>query len=96
MLESGVFAWRNTNRQSVIVAEGDAARLLEIASACDVILDARPGAGGDPGPNSHVALRTAFPDLNIVAISWFGQDGPYRDFVGAAAGARTGSIPSFR
>ena len=88
ILESGVFAWRNTNKQSVVVAEGDGARLLRIVGGSDVLLDARPGAGGDPGPTGHVALRAAFPDLNIVSISWFGEDGPYKDFVGADAVAR--------
>ena len=31
---------------------------------------------------------TAFPQLNIVSISWFGESGPYRDFVGADAVVR--------
>ena len=88
VLESGVFAWRNTNKQSVIAADGDSARLVQIASACDVLLDSRPGAGRDPGPSGHAALRAAFPGLNIISISWFGEDGPYRDFVGADAVAR--------
>ncbi|MDB5480037.1 MAG: L-carnitine dehydratase/bile acid-inducible protein [Caulobacteraceae bacterium] len=83
LLESGVFAWRNTNKKSVIAAAEDADRLREIAGASDVLLDARPGAGADPGPTGHGALRAAFPALVIVAISWFGEDGPYRDFVGS-------------
>ena len=79
-LESGVFAWLNTNKQSVIAGPDDAARLIQIAGASDVLLDARPGAGADPGPTGHAALRAAFPDLTIVAFSWFGESGPYKDF----------------
>ena len=88
VLESGVFAWRNTNKKSVVAAAADVGRLREIAAASDVLLDARPGAGEDPGPAGHAALRSAFPGLTIVAISWFGADGPYRDYVGSDSVAR--------
>jgi crotonobetainyl-CoA:carnitine CoA-transferase CaiB-like acyl-CoA transferase len=88
VLESGVFAWRNTNKKSVIAADDDIERLREIAGASDVLLDARPGAGHDPGPAGRDALRAAFPALTIVAVSWFGEDGPYRDYVGSDAVAR--------
>jgi crotonobetainyl-CoA:carnitine CoA-transferase CaiB-like acyl-CoA transferase len=80
VMESGVFAWLNTNKQSVTVADGDAGRLREIAGASDVLIDARPGAGEDPGPSGHAALQAAFPGLTIVALSWFGEDGPYKDY----------------
>ncbi|MFI4933612.1 MAG: CoA transferase [Caulobacterales bacterium] len=78
--ESGVFAWMNTNKESVIVAPADAARLTEIVGASDVLIDARPGAGWDGGPTGQAALRAAFPQLTIVSLSWFGESGPYRDF----------------
>lgn len=78
--ESGVFAWLNTNKQSVIVEDGDAARLLEIAGAVDVLIDQRPGAGADEGPTGHAALRAAFPKLTIVSLSWFGESGPYQHY----------------
>src|SRR5665213_1728665 len=48
--ESAVFAWFNTNKQSVIAEPGDTARLVEIAGASDVLIDARPGAAEDAGP----------------------------------------------
>src|ERR1700743_997741 len=58
--ESAVFAWRNTNKRSVIVEPADhARRLAEIAGASDVLLDARPRSGDDPGPTGHAALRAA-------------------------------------
>jgi crotonobetainyl-CoA:carnitine CoA-transferase CaiB-like acyl-CoA transferase len=78
--ESGVFAWLNTNKKSVIATPNDAAGLAAIAAASDVLLDSRPGAGGDPGPSGHTALRAANPGLTIVAFSWFGESGPYKDF----------------
>ncbi|HLZ83327.1 MAG TPA: CoA transferase [Caulobacteraceae bacterium] len=88
VLESAVFAWRNTNKMSVTASADDADRLREIAGASDVLLDARAGAGNDTGPAGHRALREAFPGLTIIGFSWFGEDGPYRDFVGADAVAR--------
>ncbi len=88
VLESAVFAWRNTNKKSVTTSANEVHRLREIAGASDVLLDARHGAGGDAGPTGHRALREAFPGLSIIAISWFGEDGPYRDFVGSDAVAR--------
>jgi crotonobetainyl-CoA:carnitine CoA-transferase CaiB-like acyl-CoA transferase len=79
-LESAVFAWMNTNKRSVTVAPGDTARLVEIAGAADVLIDARPGAWDDTGPTGQAALRAAFPHLTIVSISWFGESGPYKDY----------------
>ena len=78
--ESGLFAWLNTNKRSVTVEPGDAARLAEIAGAVDVLIDARPGAWDDAGPAGQAALRAAFPQLTIISISWFGESGPYKDY----------------
>jgi crotonobetainyl-CoA:carnitine CoA-transferase CaiB-like acyl-CoA transferase len=78
--ESAVFAWLNTNKRSVVAAPDDAARLVEIAGAVDVLIDARPGAWDVAGPAGQAALRAAFPHLTIVSISWFGESGPYKDY----------------
>ncbi len=78
--ESAVFAWLNTNKRSVIAQPGDAARLAEIAGAADVLIDARRGAWDDAGPAGHAALRAANPGLIVIALSWFGESGPYRDY----------------
>jgi crotonobetainyl-CoA:carnitine CoA-transferase CaiB-like acyl-CoA transferase len=78
--ESAVFAWLNTNKRSVIAQPGDAARLIEIAGAVDVLIDSRPGAWSDTGPAGQAALRAVFPQLIIVSISRFGESGPYRDY----------------
>jgi len=81
--ESAVFAWLNTNKRSVVADPGDTARLIGIAGAVDVLIDARPGAWDDAGPAGQPALRAAFPALTIVSISWFGESGPYKDYAGA-------------
>ena len=86
--ESGVFAWLNTNKQSVILDPADTARLREIVAACDVLIDSRPRAGEDEGETGHAALRALNPALIIEAITWFGDSGPYRDFVGTDAVVR--------
>ncbi|HTX48707.1 MAG TPA: CoA transferase, partial [Caulobacteraceae bacterium] len=86
--ESAVWAWLNTNKRSVIVDPGDAARLGEIAAASDVLIDARPGAWSDAGPTGQAALRALNPHLTILSISWFGESGPYKDFAGADAVVR--------
>jgi crotonobetainyl-CoA:carnitine CoA-transferase CaiB-like acyl-CoA transferase len=69
--ESAYFAWLNTNKHSVIGE--DAADLLPGA---DVLLDGRPNMASE-----HAALRTANPRLVVIALSWFGESGPYRDFI---------------
>jgi crotonobetainyl-CoA:carnitine CoA-transferase CaiB-like acyl-CoA transferase len=80
VLESGVFAWMNTNKRSVTLTAADTEQLDAILAASDLLIDARPAAARDPGPTGHARLRAAFPALDIVALSWFGESGPYRDF----------------
>jgi crotonobetainyl-CoA:carnitine CoA-transferase CaiB-like acyl-CoA transferase len=86
--ESAHFAWLNTNKQSVVAAPSDTARLVEIAGAADVLIDARPGAWDDAGPAGQSALRQAFPHLTILSLSWFGESGPYKHYRGADAVVR--------
>jgi crotonobetainyl-CoA:carnitine CoA-transferase CaiB-like acyl-CoA transferase len=81
--ESAVFAWLNTNKRSVTVAPDNTERLVEIAGAADVLIDARPGAWNDAGLAGQAALRAAFPHLIVISISWFGESGPYKDYAGA-------------
>jgi crotonobetainyl-CoA:carnitine CoA-transferase CaiB-like acyl-CoA transferase len=80
IVESGVFAWLNTNKRSVTSAPDDDERIRRIVAASDILLDSRAGAAADFGETSHTALRAAFPALTIVTLSWFGESGPYRDF----------------
>lgn len=93
--ESGLFAWLNTNKRSVIQAP---AALDALWSGADLLLDGRrlgvdaihSGAGGTdqstaswPGLGEQVQPTTT-------SISWFGEAGPYADF--AATDCQSGII----
>lgn len=80
--QSGLFAWLNTNKRSVTDSETNRTALL---AGADVLLDARP-----PGSivGEHDRLRAAYPGLAITGISWFGENGPYRDYAATEATAR--------
>jgi len=86
--QSAVWAWLNTNKLSVIAGPHDTARLVEIAAASDVLIDARSGAWDDDGPTGQAALRALNPQLIILSLSWFGESGPYKDYAGADAVVR--------
>jgi crotonobetainyl-CoA:carnitine CoA-transferase CaiB-like acyl-CoA transferase len=83
--ESGTFAWLNTNKRSMTA---DAACLRALLGDADVLLDARPPAETEQGPLGHAGLCAAHPGLTIVALSWFGESGPYRDFAASDATVR--------
>ncbi len=77
-LESGYFAWLNTNKLGVTL---EGARLEGLAATADVLLDARPlDEQGD-----HAALRAANPGMVVCAVSPFGEHGPYRDHAATEA-----------
>ena len=80
--DSAYFAWLNVGKRSRI---GDAGSVLD---GVDVLLDARPLAEQSDGPFAHVRLQATYPDLVIVALSWFGEDGPYRDYLATDATLR--------
>ncbi len=83
--ESAYFAWLNVGKRSSCLTEVDAAAL---ALEADVLLDARPPGSGMDGPLSHSSLRAANPALVVVATSWFGESGPYRDYLTTDATCR--------
>jgi crotonobetainyl-CoA:carnitine CoA-transferase CaiB-like acyl-CoA transferase len=78
--ESGHFAWLSTNKQSVEIEAGDAAWLETLADACDIVIDGRPG---EAAAAWRLALQARRPGTTVVSLSWFGESGPYRDFLGA-------------
>ncbi len=69
--ESAVFAWANTNKRSVTATP---ARLRALLAGADLLLDGRTAA-------ERAALLLDRPGLVSVAVTPFGTDGPYRDFV---------------
>ena len=104
--ESALFGWMNTNKRSVVadVAQTqDQTWLGELARSCDIILDARALTLGV----DVLAHRVWSDNLNDAAehcpievdITWFGDSGPYVDYIGtdavcrAMAGAVHGSGP---
>lgn len=106
--ESALFAWLNTNKRSVIIDTSQAVdvdMLRHLAASCDVVLDARALSEGlsvlkkpvwqqaeaQPSAQSHQPIEVLF--------TWFGETGPYKDFVAnyatcrAMSGAVHGSGP---
>ncbi|NVN88800.1 MAG: CoA transferase [Rhodopseudomonas sp.] len=82
-LESGSFAWLNTNKRSVIAdlaRPADIERIRSLLTSCDLLLDARHPTAIKASPLSHDDLRRSQPGLAITALSWFGEHGPYRDY----------------
>jgi crotonobetainyl-CoA:carnitine CoA-transferase CaiB-like acyl-CoA transferase len=80
---SAWFAFLNTNKSSIVLDgddTGSASRLADLLRDCDVLLD---GRGLDPCgcPNLDlVAVQRDNPGLVHIDMSWFGGDGPYRDY----------------
>lgn len=82
-MESGTFAWLNTNKRSVTADLGnaaDVARIRALLATADLLLDARPPASIPASLLPHDQLQHDFPGLAITAISWFGEHGPYRNY----------------
>lgn len=108
--ESALFAWMNTNKRSVIANvcdDQDRVWLGELARSCDVILDSRAMKEGVEVLDRPIWLEcvedhSVDGDIHqpiAVDLTWFGEDGPYRDYTGsesvcrAMAGATHGSGP---
>lgn len=100
--ESALFSWLNTNKRSVTAEmPADAAWLAELASTCDIVLDARAlDQGIDVLDRPVWAEGTSRSDAPIqIDFTWFGADGPYSRFAGSEsvcrslAGAVHGSGP---
>ncbi len=76
--QSAYWAWLNTGKRSI-----PEARAAEFLPACDVLLDGRPAAQRIAAP-----LGTDDPGLVAATLSWFGDSGPYRDFIATDATGR--------
>ena len=82
---SAAFLGMNRGKRSVGVdlkMPGAAGALLRLAEGCDAVIESfRPGVADRLGVG-YEAMRARNPRLVYVAISAFGQDGPWRDLPG--------------
>ena len=89
--EGCYFGFLNGNKRSAIVDSGSAAdrrQLQDLLSGADVLIDSLSADQRRLYGIDHAALRECNPDLVILSASWFGEDGPYRDFQGTDAVCR--------
>lgn len=89
--QSGYFAWLNTNKKSITAdpaARADAARLRSLIAGADVFLDGRSPSEIEPSFLRHEGLSNKSGNLVTCAVSLFGDNGPYRDFVATEAVCR--------
>lgn len=93
--ESALFAWLNTSKRSVTADAGsaeDSAWLAQLARTCDVVLDARALTEGPvilarPVWSGNTAERQGHEPIEV-ALTWFGESGPYSQYAGAEAVCR--------
>ncbi|PLP96523.1 CaiB/BaiF CoA-transferase family protein [Cupriavidus pauculus] len=91
--ESALFAWLNTNKRSVVAAGGPEhdAWLAQLARTCDVVLDARALDAGIAVLDQPVWSVSCEPQGHVpidIALTWFGESGPYSEFAGTEAVCR--------
>ena len=78
---SGLFLYLNTNKKSITLDWGTRSgnRILhQLLQEADILVENMP-----PGTFDHQGLCAANPSLIVTSISYFGQDGPYRDCNGS-------------
>ncbi len=93
--ESALFAWMNTNKRSItadLSKQQERAWIGQLARTCDVVLDARAltegvdvlaralASEGESAEATHAPIE--------VDLTWFGESGPYRDYMGSEAVCR--------
>lgn len=79
----GEGAWSmalNANKRSVPLGDDPAAMIAALSRDADVLIDGLGPVDRERVGLDHDALRVANPDLIVVAVSWFGESGPYRDY----------------
>ena len=75
----------NTNKRGITLdLEQQAGRdlLLRLAANVDVVIESYPPGYLDQLGVGYSALKAANPGLLLVSITYFGQEGPYRDYQG--------------
>lgn len=94
--ESALFAWMNTNKRSItadLSKRQEREWIGQLARTCDVVLDARALTEGVDVLASAIAAEgansTELAHAPVeVDITWFGESGPYREYVGSEAVCR--------
>ncbi len=79
--QSALFLYLNTNKKSITLdyeTKTGARILAQLINQADILVD-----NSGPGNFDYNSLATDNPSLIVASISYFGQDGPYRDFKGA-------------
>ena len=80
---SAMHSYLSTNKRSIVLdmdSPKDAAQFFELARDSALVIDC--GIGGRRAVNPE-RLAAASPHGVLMSVTWFGQDGPYRDFAGA-------------
>ncbi|WP_158927394.1 CoA transferase [Acidisphaera sp. S103] len=83
--ESGLFAWLNTNKRSVIETA-----LGELLPGADLLLDGRPSLAVMAGTRPAMTEGAEFIRATVATttISWFGESGRYAGFAATEATVR--------
>jgi len=80
---SGLFFYLNTNKRSVVLdlrTEAGKHALAALAKSADIVVESFAPGTLDALGAGYSFFREIKPELPVVSISNFGQDGPYRDF----------------
>lgn len=84
--KSGTFFYFNTNKRSIeldLRSEAGRATFLDLVDRADAVVESfRPGVLSGLGVGWEV-IHERRPDLSLISITNFGQDGPYRDYAGS-------------
>jgi len=84
--KSGTFFYFNTNKRSIeldLRSEAGRATFLDLVDRADAVVESfRPGVLSALGVGWEV-IHERRPDLPLISITNFGQDGPYRDYAGS-------------
>ncbi len=85
---SGMHAFLSAGKTSVAInlaAEGGRGLAQRLAGGADIVLEALGPGQADAAGLGHGRLKEQAPGLIMVALSWFGDDGPRRDWAGSDA-----------
>ena len=84
--EGSLHFWHyNRNKKSVVLPAGDEGRVFleQLVATCDIVLDASAGAFHERLGLDAAALRRKFPALILARMTPFGDQGPWKDYLGS-------------